>query len=67
MTQSQLILRDLKRGKKITPLHAYLAYGCLRLGARIFELRKKHQIHTTMIPVGEGRRVASYRLLKAAS
>ncbi len=41
MSQNAEILRDLRRGKRITPLDALKAYGSLRLGARIFELRKR--------------------------
>lgn len=40
-TQSAMILRDLRRGKRITSLDAMRTYGCMRLGARIFELKRK--------------------------
>lgn len=41
MSQSDDILRDLKRGQKITPIDALGAYGCFRLGARIYDLRRQ--------------------------
>lgn len=40
MTQNEMILAHLQKGKPITPLQALREYGCLRLGARIFELRR---------------------------
>lgn len=40
MSQSEAILADLRKGKKLTPLEALREYGCFRLGARIFDLRK---------------------------
>lgn len=40
MTQAEMILSDLRKGKKITPLDALEDYGCFRLGARIWDLRK---------------------------
>ena len=42
-TESQLkaIERDLKAKKKITPLQALRDYGCLRLAARIRNLKDK--------------------------
>ena len=41
MTQCDRIARDLVRGKTITPLGALRNYGCMRLGARIYDLRRK--------------------------
>lgn len=41
MSQHAMILRDLRRGKKITPLDALAAYNCLRLGARIYDMRRQ--------------------------
>jgi hypothetical protein len=40
MSQTQKILDRLKEGKSITPLEALQDYGCFRLGARIWELKK---------------------------
>lgn len=41
MSQSEDILRDLKRGVKITPLDALENYNCFRLGARIYDMRRQ--------------------------
>ena len=47
MTHAEAILSDLRRGKKITPLDALEDYGCFRLGARIYDLRREgHPIQT---------------------
>jgi hypothetical protein len=59
-TQEKQILRDLKRGARITPLMALKLYGSFRLGARIWSLKQKgHKIRTKMVKVG-GKSVAEY-------
>ena len=69
LTQCEHILRDLKRGRKVTQAIAYEKYGILRLSGRIFDLREMgYEIKTDMIPVknryGETCIVASYKLGK---
>ena len=63
MSQSDAILADLERGELLTPLDALKRYGCLRLAARIADLRGRgHQIET--VPQrGGGKQWAGYRLL----
>lgn len=39
-THNQLIRQHLESGKTITPLEALNRYGCLRLGARIYDLKR---------------------------
>lgn len=39
MTQNQLILRHLLAGRPLTALLALQKYGCLRLAARVADLR----------------------------
>ena len=39
-TQNQLIRQHLESGKTIAPLEALNRYDCLRLGARIYELKR---------------------------
>jgi orotate phosphoribosyltransferase-like protein len=41
MSQENQILEYLKTGKSITPLDALKLFGCFRLGARIWDLKKK--------------------------
>lgn len=40
MTQAEQILNHLETKGTITPLEALIEYRCMRLGARIYDLRK---------------------------
>ena len=61
MSQSTRILTHLRRGP-ITPLQALDKYGCLRLAARINDLRDRgHKIETEIVKAGD-KRYARYRL-----
>lgn len=40
-TQAQRILRHLEAGRKLTPIDALNRYGCMRLAARISDLKKE--------------------------
>tara|TARA_R100000315_G_scaffold59129_1_gene34726 strand:- start:624 stop:827 length:204 start_codon:yes stop_codon:yes gene_type:complete len=52
-TQCELLLKDLKKGKKINPLYALKRYGCFRLGARIHDLKSQgHDIEMKMVDSG---------------
>jgi hypothetical protein len=63
MTQEQWILDRLKIGP-LTPIEALEGSGCLRLAARIEDLRRKgHEITTEMVEKN-GKRFARYRLQK---
>lgn len=65
--QTSAILQHL-RHDTITAFEALQLYGCFRLAARIKDLREAgHQIHTTMIEVPTGKRIAEYSLIKEAS
>lgn len=47
MTQSERILRHLRDYGSITPVEALQEYGCMRLGARIYDLKREgHDIRT---------------------
>ena len=62
-TQSAQILKALKNGERLTHLDAEKRFNCLRLGARIYDLRKRgHNITSIMITVPSGKRVAQYWL-----
>lgn len=67
-SQEYDILKALRAGDKLTQLEAKERFGTLRLGARIFDLKKLgHPIECEMIPVpGRHRRtrVAQYYLPK---
>lgn len=61
MSQAKKILSHLKH-RPITAFQALDRYGCLRLAARISDLRRKgHQISTEIIDL-RGKRIARYRL-----
>ena len=62
--QADLILEYLQRGHSLTPLEALKLFGCFRLGARIWDLKKAYQIKKTMVEVGKGKRVAQYSLVE---
>jgi hypothetical protein len=62
-TQADQILAHLKSGGTITPLEALDKFGCFRLGARIFDLKRDgHDIQKELVEVGDGKRVARYRM-----
>lgn len=65
-SQNERILEFLKAGNKLTPLLALDLFGTLRLSGRILELRNRgHAIKSEMVE-RNGRRVAEYRLERAA-
>jgi hypothetical protein len=62
-TQTEQILTHLRNHGSITQLDAYELYGCMRLGARIWDIKRM------LIPVesrtrltGSGKRIAEYVL-----
>ena len=62
-TQSAQILKALKNGERLTHLDAEKRFNCLRLDARIYDLKKRgHNIIRETITVSSGKRVAQYRL-----
>jgi hypothetical protein len=63
MSQNQQILHHLQKSS-ITPLEALTKYGCLRLAARINDLKASgHQINRQMIYQGD-KKFAKYSLIK---
>ena len=64
MSQSSKILHYLKQGHALTPISALRMFDCMRLGGRIYDLRKRgHQITTSYVSDWRKRkRWASYRL-----
>jgi hypothetical protein len=61
-SQSIQILSALSKGRAITPIDALNKFGCLRLAARISDLRADgHQI-TTKIAKKNGKRFAKYSM-----
>ena len=63
-TQSAQILKALKNGERLTHLDAEKRFNCLRLGARIYDLKQQgHNIISERITVPSGKTVAQYRLV----
>jgi len=63
MSQNQRILDYLSKAS-ITPLEALNKFGCLRLAARINDLRAAgHQINRQMVYLGD-KKFARYSLIK---
>ena len=66
MKQSQLaaLLAWLEAGDEITPLDALRAFGAMRLGARVYDLKRQgYDIRKHMVETPSGARVASYWLV----
>lgn len=65
-SQNEKVKGHLVSGKTITPLEALNLYGCFRLGARIWDLRRKHglPIVTERVVNEQGNHYAKYSLLK---
>jgi len=60
---SAQILKALKNGERLTHLDAEKRFNCLRLGARIYDLKKHgNNIISEMITVPSGKRIAQYWL-----
>lgn len=65
-TQTKQILDYLKSGGTLTPLEALNKFGCLRLGARCWDIRNKLgiPIKTERVKTPSGKTVAKYSLIK---
>ena len=63
MTQSDMILKALKQGDRITSLDALTRFRCMRLAPRIHELKKRGvDIRKKMITTVTQKNVAQYYL-----
>jgi len=63
-TQLDLIRAALLAGRALTPLEALREFGCFRLGARIWDLKREGmEIAQTLVETTEGAHVAQYRLV----
>jgi hypothetical protein len=63
-SQNEKVKEHLVSGKTITPLEALHLFGCLRLGARIWDLRRKQglPIVTEIVKGEQGKHYAKYSL-----
>lgn len=62
LSQCELIMRHLRLYGSITPLVALKKYGCMRLGARIWDLRKCGHSITVANVKENGKHYAKYIL-----
>ena len=63
MNQNQQILKHIQEHGSINPLMALERYGCMRLAARISELREKgHKIETRIMKSHNNTAYAEYYL-----
>lgn len=63
-SQNNEILKSLESGEKLTPIDALNRFGCFRLGARVYDLKRRgHNIITETIEKN-GKRFAQYYLIK---
>ena len=64
-SQTKMIKRHLQKGESLTPMEAFLLFNCLRLAARIKDLRDMgYPIERQTLTVASGKRVASYYMGK---
>lgn len=65
ISQTDQILNYLQAGNVLTPLEALRKFNCLRLGARIYDLRQQgYVINSLMIKDDKsGKRYARYSLI----
>ena len=61
-TQNTQILKALEEGARLTPIDALQRFGCLRLSARIADLREKGFRIVNTWRTENGKRFAEYRL-----
>lgn len=61
MTQAEWVLKEGKR-RWITPLDAYLGCGCLRLAARVLDLKREGYTVNKKTIYKNGKHFAAYRV-----
>ena len=63
MSQNKQIADYLNKGKKLTPIDALNKFGCLRLAARIADLRNEGMnIVTNTIKLENNKQIAQYSI-----
>lgn len=64
LSQNEQIRQHLESGKKITPLEALQQFNCLRLGARIHNLKAMGLSISSKLVEQNGKRFSEYSLVK---
>jgi len=62
MSQNKQILKALQQGRRLTPLAALQEFGCFRLGARIYDLRKEGYEIESELKSENGKQYSEYYL-----
>tara|TARA_Y100001972_G_C7557781_1_gene280218 strand:+ start:419 stop:616 length:198 start_codon:yes stop_codon:yes gene_type:complete len=62
MTQNEQILKHLQSGKTLSPLDALKKFGCMRLGARVYNLKQEGHDIETSFKTQNGKTFAIYKL-----
>ena len=63
MSQARDILRAMRRGEELTQLDATNRFGCTRLAARIYDLKRDgYPVLDRTITLPSGKRVKAYRI-----
>jgi len=62
MNQSDAILKYLQAGHSLSPLEALHKFGCLRLGARIWDLKRQGHAIETQTGYDNGKHFAVYSM-----
>ena len=65
MSQTDAILHHLARGRSLTALDVLHQFGCLRLAARVGELRERGHLIVCNIVERGGKRVGLYTLARS--
>jgi hypothetical protein len=59
--QTKMIKAHLDKGHSITAFEALKLYGCLRLAARMHDLKQSgYSFHKEMVTASNGKRIAEY-------
>lgn len=63
-TSATKIRKALERGEKLTALEILSRFNCMNAKGRIFDLRRSGvPIHTEMIKIPSGKRIAQYSII----
>jgi hypothetical protein len=65
ISQTLNIQRHLAKGRSITPMDALKLFGCFRLGARIYDLKRSGWKIAKSTVERNGKRFAQYRMVKS--
>jgi Helix-turn-helix domain len=63
MTQCEMVLAHLKKGRILTSMQAFRLYGITRLADRVRDLRAKgHRVECGMVKLPSGKRTGVFSL-----